>query len=51
MDQVLDCALEVSKFELSSRYYVLFRTWERYGPSYSPSRGLNSITAGRFGIK
>ena len=44
----LDCGVEVSKFEMQSRYYIHFRTnthWKRYEPPNSPSYGLNSINA------
>ena len=47
MANVLTSGLEVSEFELQSRYYVHFRT-NTTGKGmnyYSPSYGLNSITA------
>ena len=34
MAKVLDYRLKVSKFDLQSRYYVHFQSWERQEPSY-----------------
>ena len=48
MAKVLNYGLEVSRFELLSRYYVHFRTNTRekgLEPSHPPSYELNSITA------
>ena len=45
---LLDSDIEVSEFELQSRYSVHFWTnasWERYELSYSPIYGLNSPSA------
>ena len=46
--KMLDCSIEVSKFELQSCYYVYFQTntlGERYELTYPPSYGINSFTA------
>ena len=41
MAKVLNCNIEVSEFELKSRYYV--QLWERYETPYNLSFRLNSI--------
>ena len=48
MAKVLDCSLKVSEFELQLHYYIHFRInnfGERHEHPFSPSFGLNSITA------
>ena len=48
MAKELDCSLEITEFELQSRYCCYFRTntlGKEIKPSYSLSYGLNSITA------
>ena len=45
MANVLEYGLDVSEFELESRYYVHFRTWKKYKPPNLSSYGSNIITS------
>ena len=56
MVKVLDCNLEVSQFELHSRYSLSdLYSWERYEPPYPPVMGqvvsLLFFCKGGFGIR